>query len=117
MTMQNAHYPAGTIRLIAATAIICAVAERCRNGLADGNSQVQSLCKWDLHPALLGAAPNKAAAPGEPPAMPGTAVPHVIPVQNRSKIQRTVCLEAECHSLMVFVCILVNNETENAVRV
>lgn len=49
--------------------------------------------------------------------MPGTAVLHVIPVQNRSKIQRTVCLEAECHSLMVFVCILVNDETENAVRV
>lgn len=51
--MQNAHYPAGTIRLIAATAIICAVAERCRNGLADGNSQLQSLCNWDLHPVLL----------------------------------------------------------------
>lgn len=62
-------------------------------------------------------APNKATAPGEPPAMSGTAVLHVIPMQNRSKIQRTVCLEAECHSLMVFVCILFNDETENAVRV
>lgn len=72
--------------------------------------------QWGSASSPAQSAPNKAPAPGEPPAMSGTAILRVIPMQNRSKIQRTVCLEAECQSL-VFVCILFNDETENAVRV
>lgn len=75
--MQNAHYPAGTIRLMA---IISAAAERCRNGPAGGQILVPFPGGMQCS-ALPGAAvaaeeeQNAAGASEEPGASPALCTP------------------------------------------
>lgn len=61
---------------------------------------------------VAGGRANQAGAPREPPAMPGGAVP----CRKDSQDKGRGCLEAECHSLLIFVCIQIKDGAEDGVR-